>query len=811
MKHQDIIDRLTLKEKAGLCSGLDFWHFKGIERLGLPSITVTDGPHGLRKKAENVKGVDLKKSVPTTCFPTACTSACSWDRELLYQMGCAMGEECLKEKVSVILGPGVNMKRSPLCGRNFEYFSEDPVLAGELAAALINGVQSKGVGTSLKHFAANSQETRRMTVSSVADERTMREIYLTAFEIAVKKAQPWTVMCAYNRINGTYCSDSGKLQNEILRDEWGFEGLVVTDWGAANDRVKGLQNGCDVEMPSSGGYNDKKIEDAVLCGSLDEKVLDKAVDRVLDVILKSKEVLGEYGYSADEHHALARKIASHSAVLLKNEENILPLDGNKTVAVIGEMAVSPRYQGAGSSCINPTKLDNALEELKKAGISATYSRGYDKKTDEVSDSLIVDACTKARKADIALLFIGRTEIYEGEGYDRKHMRLPVSHIELAKDVIKANPNTVVVLSGGSPVETGDIQGAKAIVYAGLGGQASGSAIADVLTGAVNPSGKLAETYPEKLEDTPCYKYFPGFPRTVEYREGLYIGYRYYDTAKKAVAYPFGYGLSYTAFSYSGMRVSRKNIKDGDSITVSFKVKNTGDIAGEEICQLYVRDVQSTAYRPEKELKGFEKIHLEPGEEKSVKITLDRRAFAFWNTQTGNWCVESGLFEILVGASSRDIRLKSEVNVAADECETADLSEKLPSYYSADVNDVSDAEFEALLSEKIPKRFTSPDEELTLLSTLEDARMKKWGRRIVGVIDAVTAKVFDPDDPNSEMVKVSLYTIPIRNMVTMSAGVLSEEAAKGMLMILNGKKGIQGLGKLIGGVLKNIKNIKNLSM
>ena len=810
MKYKDIIERLSLEEKASLCSGKDFWHMKGLDRLGIPSIMITDGPHGLRKKnPEKSDKIGLDNSVPTTCFPTAATTACSWDRDLLYKMGEALGEECLAEKVSVILGPGTNMKRSPLCGRNFEYFSEDPVLAGEMAASLINGVQSKGVGTSLKHFAANSQETRRMTIDSVVDERALREIYLTAFEIAVKKAQPWTVMNAYNRLNGTYCSDSAYLQKKVLRDEWGFEGIVVTDWGAANDRVLGLKSGNELEMPSSGGYNDRAIIDAVLNGSLDEKVLDEAVDKILSLIIKSVDRLGDYGYDKQAHHNLARKICSESVVLLKNEDNILPLKKEQKIAVIGEMARAPRYQGAGSSVINPTMLDNAFDALIDAGFNPSYAPGYNKKKDEIIEAMIEDAVLLAKKADTVLLFIGLTEIFEAEGYDRKHLKMPESHTLLAQRIFEANKNVIVVLSGGSPMEVEWADKPKAILNAYLGGQASGSGVVDVLTGKVNPSGKLAETHPLKLEDTPCFENYPGNPMTVEYRESVYIGYRYYDTAKKEVLWPFGHGLSYTQFRYTDIKLSKKTMKDGDVITVSYKIKNTGDVAGAEISQVYIKDNESTIFRPEKELKGFEKTWLEPSEEKTVTVELNSRAFAFWNVKTDNWCVESGQFTVMVGASSRDIRLTAGVNIKAKAAEIPDYREIAPHYYTADVFDISDAEFEAVLGRPIPPAFRDPSSPLTILNSLDDARCTKWGRRICGVIDAVFSKMFDESDANGAMVKASIFSIPMRNFITMSCGVFTPEMANGLIMILNGEHAGQGLGKILKGLVVAVTKIKGL--
>ncbi len=805
IQNQDLLNQLTLEEKVGLCSGKNFWNLRGIERLGIPEIMLTDGPHGLRKKNPEGKQGGLSDSVPTTAFPTAATTACSWDPELIYEMGVALGEECLEEKVSVILGPGVNMKRSPLCGRNFEYFSEDPLLAGELAAGWINGVQSMNVGTSMKHFAANSQETRRMTIDSVMDERTLREIYLPAFEIAVKKAQPWTVMNAYNRLNGTYCSENKHLQEEILRDEWGFEGIVVTDWGAANNRVEGLINGNELEMPSSGGYNDDKILNAVKDGSLDEAILDKRADAMLSLMLKSKAALKEdYKYDRDAHNDLAAKIAAQSMVLLKNEDNILPLASDKKIAVIGEMARAPRYQGAGSSLLNPPKLTDAFEGLESCGIKASYAPGYDKKKDVISDVMVDDAKKVAADADVVLLFIGLTEDYESEGYDRHHIGLPKSHNHLAEEILKVNKNVVVVLSGGAPVTMPWLSQVKAVLNGYLGGQASGTAIAQLLTGQVNPSGKLAETYPLSLEDVPCAKYYPGKALLAEHPEGIYIGYRYYDTAAKEVLFPFGFGLSYTKFEYSDLKLSADSIKDTDTLKVTYKVKNVGSADGAEISQLYVADKESTIYRPAKELRGFNKTFLKAGEEKEITIELSKRAFAYYNVNINDWHVESGEFEIMVGASSRDIRLSAAVNVESTvEAMVPDYKDSAPCYYTADVQEVPDSQFEAVLGRKIPVRELDTTMKLTISNCLGDSKHTKWGRRINNLIDKIMGLIFKPDDPSSGMIKAMALEIPIRNFITMSMGVFSEKMAEGLLMILNDEGAGRGLCKILGGIIPAI--------
>lgn len=809
MNHADIISKMTLQEKAEFCSGADFWHLQSSERLGIPKIMVTDGPHGLRKQKEKKEKNELMSSSPAVCFPTAVTTACSWDPELIEKMGEALGEECLEEKVSVLLGPGINMKRSPLCGRNFEYFSEDPFLAGEIGAAYVKGVQSRGVGTSLKHFAANSQETRRMTVSSVADERTLREIYLAAFEAVVKKSQPWTVMNAYNRLNGVYCAENKWLLNDVLRDEWGFKGLVVTDWGANNDKVEGLKAGQDLEMPTSCGMAAEKVVAAVKSGELDEKILDESVDRILTLIFKADENMRDYRYDKKEHHALARKIAGESMVLLKNENNILPLNKTDRIAVIGEMAKSPRYQGAGSSLINPTQIDNSFDEFLNNGIGVNYAAGYDKKSDKPNEKLIGEAAAAAKKADVAVIFAGLTEAYEAEGFDRTHMNLPESHNKLIEAVAAVCDKVVVVLSGGSPVTMPWLDKVQGVLNGYLGGQAGGSAIVDILLGKVNPSGKLAETYPMSLEENPSYKNFPGSPVTVEYREGIYIGYRYYDTAKKEVRFPFGYGLSYTNFEYSDIKLSADSVRDTDKLTVSFKIKNAGSVAGAEIAQVYVKDVESTVYRPEKELKGFKKVFLSPGEEKEVSIELSKRSFAFYDVAIHDWHVETGAFDILVGASSRDIKLSAQVQVESTvDAPVPDYRETAPAYYTADVNNITDSQFEAVLGTVIPKSTRDTSVPLGINNTLEDAASGKHGAFVCKLIKKIMAMMPD-DDANKGMMEAMALQIPIRCMISMSMGVFSEKMAGGLIDILNDKSVVKGLGKIFSGIGNALKNMKNL--
>lgn len=802
MKHPELINKMSLEQKAAFVSGLDYWHTQGCEELGLPSINITDGPHGLRKKNENKKtsqGIGLGNSVPSTCFPPAATSSCSWDPELLTMAGEALGEECLKEKVSVVLGPGMNIKRSPVCGRNFEYFSEDPVLAGKLAAGLVKGVQSKGIGTSLKHFACNSQEAYRMIVDEVVDERALRELYLTAFEIAVKEADPWTIMNSYNRINGEYASQNEYLQKKVLRDEWGFKGLIVTDWGSSVDRIPGLNFGTDLEMPSSGGYNTKKIIEAVNSGELSVDVLNERVDTVVDLILKSKPALkADCDFSFDAHHEVARKVAEGSMVLLKNDDKVLPLKNGQSVAVIGELAAAPRFQGAGSSVINPTKLDNALDELKKLGVNVTYAKGYEKKKDVVDEALFAEAVNTAKNADIALVFVGLTEEFEGEGYDRMNIDMPSCHNALVSEIAKVNPNTVVVLAAGSVITMPWVNEVKAILNSGLGGQATGSAVANVLTGKVNPSGKTSETYPLSFSDNPTFGNYPGGPVTSEHRESVYIGYRYYDTAKKEVLFPFGFGLSYTQFEYSDLTLSADSINENDNLTVSFKVKNVGEVAGAEVTQLYVADRVSTIYRPEKELKAFKKVFLEAGEEKEITFTLSKRDFAFFNVYSGEFQVESGEFAILIGASSRDMRLAKAVTVTSEATAVIpDYKASAPAYYTADIAGITDAQFEAVLGRPLPSSKRDTTKPIDIYCCLDDARHTKWGGRLCRLIEGIMAKMGSDANGDGKMIAAMATQIPIRNFIAMSMGVFGVEMADGLLMILNDdKSSFRGLCKII---------------
>lgn len=661
-----IIAEMTIEEKASLCSGLDNWHTKAVERLGIPSIMMTDGPHGLRKQEASAGLTEVNNSIPATCFPTAVGMACSWDRSLLERIGVALGEECQVEGVSILLGPGANIKRSPLCGRNFEYFSEDPYLSSQMAANHIKGVQSQGVGSSLKHFCANNQEHRRLTVNASIDERTLREIYLASFEGAVKQSMPWTVMCSYNKVNGEYASENNYLLTDILKNEWEHDGFVVSDWGAVNERVKGLKAGLELEMPYSGGDRDKQIAAAVASGELSEEVLDRAVERLLNIIYRAVDnKKPDAKFDKKVHHELAREAARESMVLLKNEGDILPLKKQGKIALLGAFAKDPRFQGGGSSHVHPTYLSNAYNGImnaKNQRAEILYSQGYELENDEIDYNLIDEAKVVASKSDVAVVFAGLIESYESEGYDRTHIRIPENHRKLIEAVAEVQSNTVVVLSNGSPIEMPWIDKVKAVLETYLGGQAIGEAIADILFGDFTPSGKLAETFPMELSHNPSYLNFPGEGDLVEYKEGLFVGYRYYDTKNIKPLFPFGYGLSYTNFEYSEIKLSKEEIMDNETINVSVKVKNTGKVSGKEIVQLYVRDMEKSVIRPDKELKGFEKIELDVGEEKTVTFVLDKRAFAYYNTKIKDWYVENGGFEILIGKSSQQIVLKAFVTV-----------------------------------------------------------------------------------------------------------------------------------------------------
>ncbi|PUU89271.1 glycoside hydrolase family 3 protein [Halanaerobium sp.] len=750
-KIKDLLKKMTVEEKAEICSGASRWRTHSIDRLEIPEIMMADGPHGLRKEPKEKESASMGESVEAICFPTASALACSWDRDLMSRMGEALGEESQTEDVNILLGPGVNIKRSPLCGRNFEYFSEDPLLASELAANYVKGVQSMGVGTSLKHFAANNQEHRRLTVDAQIDERTLREIYLSAFEKVVKEAQPWTVMCAYNQVNGTHASENKYLLTDVLKEEWGHEGFVVSDWGAVNYRDKGIAAGLELEMPSSHGDGKKAIVEAVENGSLSEESLDRAAERMLKIIFKAVENdRDDLNYSKDEHHQLAREIAADSMVLLKNEESILPLAEDEKLGVVGSFAKKPRFQGGGSSNINPYQVDNAYAELEKyTDQKLAYAEGYSLESDEDDVKLIAKAKELAEKVDKVIIFAGLPDRYESEGYDRDTLEIPPNQNRLIEEVAEVNKNAIVVLSNGSPITMPWLNNVKGVLEGYLTGQAGGGAAADILFGHVNPSGKLAETFPQKLSDNPSYLFFPGEKDKVEYREGIFVGYRYYDSKEIEPLFPFGYGLSYTDFEYSDLKIKKNEITDQETLNLSLKVKNTGDIYGKEIIQLYVSDPESTVIKPEKELKEFAKVELEPGQEKIVEFELAKRAFAYYNTEIDDWYVESGEYDILVGASSRDIRLKETVRVES--------TVELPYEYTINTNvgDIlADPEAEEVFNELLSEYLEGTD----LFEML-------GGRK-------------------SEMMEAMLKYMPLRALVMFSEGAVNRKQVEEIVEKLN---------------------------
>ena len=809
-KIKNLISSMTLEEKVSLCSGEDFWNLKGIGRSGIPSIMVADGPHGLRKEDLSGESPVMNPGIPATCFPTASALASTWNRDLIKEIGIALGEECLQENVSVLLGPGVNIKRSPLCGRNFEYFSEDPYLSGELAAAYIDGVQSRGVGTSLKHFAVNNQETRRMVINAVTDERALREIYLTGFEIAVKKSQPWSVMCAYNQVNGEYCSQNKTLITEILREEWGFKGVIMTDWGATVDRVKGLSAGLDLEMPSSYGLHDNLIIQAVKNGTLDNKLLDETVYRLLEMIFRSEKTLKEnlnFRYKKDAHHQLARRAAAEAAVLLKNNNDLLPLKLNKEhikIAVIGELATTPRYQGSGSSLINPTRLDSALEYLElSAGENAEiiFTEGYDITTNKVDENLIKKAVITAANADTVLLFAGLTEKYESEAYDRTTLALPPGQNDLIAAVAAVNSRTVVILSNGAPVEMPWINSVPAVLETYLGGQAWGSAVADILLGKVNPSGKLAETFPVHLEDDPANNNFPGGEHTVEYRESIYVGYRYYASIGKDVLFPFGHGLSYTSFEYGRLKAKLITRNKQFKVGLKISVRNIGKRKGKETVQFYVHKEDSSVIRPDRELKAFVKINLESGEKKRVRVELDRRAFAFWDVSVSDWRVEDGEYHILAGSSSSDIRSTCHIILRSGEILSEHANQmKLnsPEYSNPEKGDWErDEIFERLYGKALPVSKKPEGTPFTSESTMADVSGTFIGRKLNKIARKLMRKnAGTHSSPSMErMIEAMIRGLPIRLLAIFSQGKVTHKVVDALVLMINGKY-IKGLGKLI---------------
>ena len=787
MNHADVIAKLSLREKCALLSGATVFETHALPNKGVPAIWLSDGPNGLRKQARPDAHQGLNPSEPATCFPTAATVANSWDPALGEEIGKALGEETASYSVNVILGPGLNTKRSPLCGRDFEYFSEDPYLSGKLAAGYVRGIQSVGVSACPKHFAANNQELRRMASNSVLDERTLRELYLTGFEIAVKEGRPKCIMTSYNRVNGTYANENHHLLQDILHGEWGYDGAVVTDWGGSNDHVEGVREGSTLEMPCPGFGSAKRLMQAVEEGRLQESAVDARVDELLELVFTTDAAVkaAPKRFDRDAHHALARRAAAESVVLLKNEDDLLPLKPGQSVALIGDFAQTPRYQGAGSSSVNATRVDNLKDAAEADDITlAGFCAGYER-SGTPNPAFVEEAAALARKADVVVLCMGLDESSESEGLDRSHICIPENQKQLLEAVAQANENLVVVLSAGSVVETGWVSRCKAVLHAYLGGQAGAGAIMDVLTGRVNPSGKLAETLPLTYEDTPAARYFPGKQQNVEYREGLYIGYRYYETAHVPVRYPFGYGLSYTTFAYSDLKA------DADKVT--FTITNTGSRAGAEIAQLYVAKADAAVFRPEKELKGFAKVFLQAGECKTVTIPLDDKAFRYWNVKTDRWETEGGSYQLLVGASVQDIRLRAEVSVQGTGAPDPYAGKAVQCYRTADIKNVPDAAFEALLGHAIPEDKPHIDQTMTLGELNHSRSPLCW--LAWAVLHTLLKRSSREGTPDLNL--LFQYNMPVRALAQMTSGMVGQETVDGIVMEAKGFWIIGLLRALIG--------------
>ena len=792
MKHTDIITKLNLEQKCALLSGDTVFTTRGYKNAGVPPITLSDGPNGVRKQAGAADHLGLNPSVPATCFPTAATVACSWDPALGEEIGRAMGEEAAAQEVAVLLGPGLNTKRSPLCGRNFEYFSEDPYLSGKMAAAYVRGIQSEGISACPKHFAVNSQELRRMASDSVVDERTLRELYLTGFEIVVKEAHPKALMSSYNLINGIYANENAHLLQDILREEWGFDGAVVTDWGGSNDHALGVKNGSTLEMPAPGGDAVRELLAAVRSGKIIEADVDARLDELLTLVLDTHAAVERHSrsFDADAHHALARRAAGESVVLLKNDDALLPLAEGTRVAVIGDFAETPRYQGAGSSAVNSIKVDTFLDCLNDSGLySVGFAPGFDRqgKPDAAKQA---EAVALAAEADAVLLCLGLDEIKESEGLDRADMKLADNQIELLQAVREANPNTVVIVNAGASLETPWLAHCKALVYGALGGQAGAGAMVDVLTGKINPGGKLAETWANAYADTPARDHFAGPGRTVQYREGLYVGYRYYQTAGVPVAFPFGHGLSYTQFAYSDLHA--------DAHSATLTVTNTGDRAAAEIVQLYVAKPNAEIFRPAQELKAFAKVQLAAGESKTVTLTLDDKAFRYWNTRTDSWEMEGGTYELRVGASSADIRLTAAVEVIGTDALNPYAGKALPHYQSGKVQTVPDAEWETLLGRPIPDDRVEIDRNMTL-GELNHGR-SPLGWLVWAVLTALLNASYKKGKPDLNV--LFQYNMPLRALAKMTNGAISMGMVDGIVMEVQGFWVI-GLVRVIFEAVKNV--------
>ena len=794
LKYESIISKMTLEEKALMMSGKNTWQTVDFEKYGIPSMTMSDGPHGLRRQAGAGDHLGLNASLPATCFPTAATVANSWDEELGEEIGAALAEEAATMDVNVILGPGLNIKRSPLCGRNFEYFSEDPYHAGKMAAAYVRGMQSKGGAACPKHFAVNSQELRRMANDSIVDERTFREIYTTGFEIAVKEGKAKAIMSAYNEINGVYANENSHLLQEILVDEWGFDGCVISDWGGSNDHALGVQNGSHLEMPGTGKSGMRDIVKAVQAGTLKEEVLDQRLDELLSLIFATHgttEKAKGTTFDVEAHHKLARKAAEESIVLLKNQDNILPLKPGTKVAVIGDFAKKPRYQGAGSSLVNPAKEPEAILDMigEYDIVMVSYEQGYVRNRPPKMD-LLRKAKEAAKSADVVLFFGGLDEISESEGLDRTHMMMPDAQGMLIDELSTVNENLVVVLSAGSAIEMPWHQYVKGIVHGYLGGQAGASAMLNVLTGKVNPSGRLNETYPIHYEDTPCYHYYPGKERSSEFREALYVGYRYYTTIDKKVRYPFGYGLSYTKFRYYNLKVNEQG--------VTFGIENTGDVAGAEVAQLYIGKKSDTVFRPVRELKGFKRVVLAPGEETEVSLPFDDKTFRFFDTRTNTWEIESGEYQIMIGMDAETMQLQAPMQVNGTVAEGPYRRDKMPEYFSGKVKVVGDEAFEQLYGRPIPDGSWSGE-----IGMNDAVCQLYYGKGIIGKIFygvlRLMLKISEwQGKPNLNV--LFNYNMPIRGYAKMTGGFVTMEMARALTEMANGHR-IKGTAHLLRATIR----------
>lgn len=721
MKYIELIKQMTLEEKAALCVGADYWHSLELEKYSIPKITMSDGPHGLRVQKTKADNLGINESEISTCFPALSTIGNSWNKEMAYKVGKTIGKEARKEEVNIVLGPAINIKRSPLCGRNFEYISEDPYLTGILGSEYVKGMQEENVGSCVKHFAVNNQENRRRTIDAIIDERALRETYLKAFQIIIEKANPWSIMSAYNKVNGKYCSENEHLLKDILREEWKYEGLVISDWGAENDRVEGLKATHELEMPGGRGNGAEEIVEAIKNGILQEKELDEAVDRIIEIAKRGEVNKTSSKYEPKEHHDIALEIAEDSVVLLKNDDEILPLKKEK-IALIGDMAKLPRYQGAGSSTINPYKIENAYENFEENNIEFDYCQGYERIESEKDELLRKEAVEIAKQNKVVVIFAGLTENYESEGVDRSNLNLPENQNKLIEEISKVNKNIIVVLSNGSPILMPWKDKVKAIITGYISGESGGKAIVNCLLGKVNPSGKLAETYPLKLEDTPCFENYPGTELTVEYKESIYVGYKYYEKVQKEVLFPFGFGLSYTNFEYKNLKVENKNEK----IIISFRIKNTGKVKGKEIAQIYISEENSKIFKPEKELREFAKIELKPEEEKEIRIELEKSSFEYYNPETKKWSIEEGKYKIKIGKSSKEIVLEETITISSED---ENIKKTYPNkYYTGKVQEVADEEFEILLGRKIPTRHLKL-EDITAENTLEQLKETKVGKII----------------------------------------------------------------------------------